>query len=109
MPIDFNLDLSRFMTSIIFLLKVIGLPDSNKNPVISFRIVSLDPPISLAIIGFSIDWASIATLPKASGSIEAETTISETLYANGMFLQCSTNFNCDVNLYCSANLFIFLL
>ena len=38
------------------------------------EIVSFEPPISLAITGTSIDWASTETLPKASGSIEAETT-----------------------------------
>ena len=54
-------------------------PVSNRNPVLLFVIVSLDPPILLAIITFSIDCASTATLPNASGSIEAETTKSETL------------------------------
>ena len=60
-------------------LKDFELLDSNKKPVFSSITVSLEPPILLAIIGFSIDWASTATLPKASGSIDADTTISETL------------------------------
>ena len=51
----------------------------NNKPVFSFIIVSFDPPILLAIISFSIDCASTATLPNASGSIEAEMIISETL------------------------------
>ena len=65
-------------TPVIFLLKDFEFPDSNKNPVLLFTIVSLDPPMSLAIIGFFIDCASTATLPNASGSIDVETTISET-------------------------------
>ena len=33
-----------------------------------------------------------ADVSNASGSIDAETTKLETLYAKGIFLQCSTNF-----------------
>ena len=69
---------------ILRVLKILSLndlafPASYKKPVFSSIIVSLEPPILLAIIGFSIDCASTATLPKASGSIEAEITISDTL------------------------------
>ncbi len=79
LPIDCNDASSIESTFKIFLLNDFALLDSNKKPVFSSIIVSLDPPISLAIIGFSIDWASTATLPKASGSIDADITISETL------------------------------
>ena len=79
LPIDFNVVSSNCNTSIIFSLKDSAFPDSNKKPVLSLIIVSFHPPISLAIIGFFIDCASTATLPKASGSIEAETIISEIL------------------------------
>ena len=51
-----------------------------KIPIISSLLlitVSFDPPMLLAIIGFPIDWASTEILPKASGSIEAETTTSD--------------------------------
>ena len=44
----------------------------NKKPVLSFIIVSFEPPISLAITGSSIAWASTATLPKASGCVIVE-------------------------------------
>ena len=63
----------------IFLLNEPASPDSNNNPVFSFKIVSFDPPILLAMVIFYIDCDSTATLPKASGSIDAETIISETL------------------------------
>ena len=49
----------------------------NKKPVLPLIIVSLDPPKLLAKMGLLIDWASTETLPKASGSIEEETTTSE--------------------------------
>ena len=64
---------------LIVLLNDKELPDSNKKPVFSFSTVSLEPPILLAIIIFSIDCASTATRPKASGSIDDDITISETL------------------------------
>ena len=79
MPIIF-IDVSSIVNPrIIFLLKDSASPDLNKKPVFSSLIVSLDPPILLAIINFYIDCASTATLPKASGSIEADIIISETL------------------------------
>jgi len=92
LPKDFNVVSSNCRTSIIFLLNDAGFPASNKKPVLSLAIVSLDPPILLAIIGYSIDWASTETLPKASGSIDEETTKSEILYAKGMCSQLSINF-----------------
>ena len=46
----------------------------------------------LAIITFSIDCASTATLPNASGSVDAEITKSDILYAKGINLHSSTNF-----------------
>ena len=55
MPIDFNLDSSNCKTSTIFSDKDSGSLDLNKKPVFLSMIVSLDPPISLAIIGFYID------------------------------------------------------
>ena len=61
----------------IFSLNLFAFPASNKKPVFSLIIVSLDPPMLLAIIGFSIDCASTETLPNDSGSIEAEITTSE--------------------------------
>ena len=45
----------------------------------SSSIVSLEPPILLAMIIFSIDCASTATRPNASGSIDDDMIISETL------------------------------
>ena len=87
LPKDFNVVSSNCNTSTIFLLNEIEFPASNKNPVLSLIIVYFDPPILLAIIGFSIDWASTEILPKASGSIEEETTMFEILYAEGMCLQ----------------------
>ena len=78
LPINLRDVSSIVIARIIFLLKEFGSPESNKNPVFSFIIVSFDPPILLAIINFSIDCDSTATRPKASGSIEGELTISET-------------------------------
>ena len=52
------------------MLNALGFPASNKKPVLLFMIVSFEPPMLLAIIGFSIDCASTDTLPKASGSID---------------------------------------
>ena len=48
-----------------------------RKPVFLSIIVSLDPPILDAIIGFCIACASTATLPKASGSTDEETTTSD--------------------------------
>ena len=62
------------MTFIIVSAKACESPLLNKKPVLSLTTVSLDPPMSLAITGFYIDWASTETLPKASGSIEQEQT-----------------------------------
>ena len=78
-PIDFNRVSSMLRVFKILLLNDLAFPASYKKPVFSSIIVSLEPPMLLAIIGFSIDCASTATLPKASGSVEAETIISETL------------------------------
>ena len=79
LPIRF-IDVSSIANPrIIFLLRDSASPDLNKKAVFSSLIVSLDPPMLLAIIYISIDCASTATLPKASGSIEADTIISETL------------------------------
>ena len=49
---------------------------ATEKPDLLFKIVSLEPPRLLAIIGFSIACASTDTRPNASGSIEAETTTS---------------------------------
>ena len=76
-PINFNVLSSKFRTWIIFLLNSSGFPASNKKPVLSLTIVSFEPPILLAIIGFSIDCASTDTRPNASGSIEAETIVND--------------------------------
>ena len=72
---------------IILSLKDLASPEMNKNPVFPSIIVSFEPPILLAIINFSIDCASTETLPKASGSTEADITKSETLYAKAISLQ----------------------
>ena len=50
----------------------LGSSNLYKKPDFLFKTVSFEPPILLAIIGLPIDWASTATLPKASGSIEAD-------------------------------------
>ena len=42
---------------------------------------------NMSIIGLPIDWASTETRPNASGSIDAETTTFEILYATGISLQ----------------------
>ena len=78
-PIVFNVDSSIFKTLKIVLLNDEGFPDSNRKPVFSSSIVSLEPPILLAMIIYSIDCASTATRPKASGSIDDDMIISETL------------------------------
>ena len=75
LPIDFNRVSSILRVLNILLLNDLAFPASYKKPVLSSIIVSLEPPMLLAIIGFSIDCASTATLPKASGSVEAEITI----------------------------------
>ena len=73
LPIDFNRVSSMLRVLNILLLNDLAFPASYKKPVFSSIIVSLEPPMLLAIIGFSIDCASTATLPKASGSVEAST------------------------------------
>ena len=78
-PINLIVASSIVNACIIFLLSEVASPESNKIPVFPLIIVSLDQPILLAIINFFIDCASTATLPNASGSIDAETTISDTL------------------------------
>jgi len=70
---------SRFSSSIIFFDISSELPASNKSPVLLSIIVSFDPPKLLAKIGFCIDWASTEIRPKASGSIDGDTTKSEIL------------------------------
>ena len=77
LPIDFNRVSSMLRVFKILSLNDLAFPASYKKPVFSSIIVSLEPPMLLAIIGFSIDCASTATLPKASGSVEAETIIDE--------------------------------
>ena len=62
-----------------FLNKEYTIKVINNKPVLLSTIVSIDPPILLATIGFFIDCASTDILPKASGSIDAETTTFETL------------------------------
>ena len=52
------------------MLKAFASPASYKKPVFPSIIVSLEPPISLAIIGFSIDCAS--TEPEAFGRVAVE-------------------------------------
>ena len=74
-----------------------------------FNTVSFDPPILLAIIGFPIDCASTATRPKASGSIEAETTTSAKEYAKGISLQWLINLTFLFRLYLSTRFINFLL
>ena len=71
--------MSRFITSSIFFDKETALPLSNKIPLLLSIIVSFEPPILLAIIGYLIDCASTETLPKDSGSIEDETIISDNI------------------------------
>ena len=75
MPIWLIVCSSKFIISINFFERSSELFASNKNPVLFSFIVSFDPPILLATIGFFIAWASTDILPKASGSIDEETII----------------------------------
>ena len=72
LPIDFNRVSSMLRVLNILLLNDLAFPASYKKPVFSSIIVSLEPPMLLAIIGFSIDCASTATLPKAFGRVAVE-------------------------------------
>ena len=68
LPINFNVVSSNFKASIIFWLNDLGFPDSNNKPVLSLIIVSLDPPILLAIIsdktGFLFEAGKVESLSK---------------------------------------------
>ena len=78
---------------LIFSPILLGHHRSYKNPDFSFKIVSFDPPRSVATIGFFIDWASTATLPKASGLIDDETTTSEIESLQAYFYICQQQGN----------------
>ena len=74
------------------------LLDLNSHPVFLSITVSIDPPIALANIGFSIAWASMLTLPKASGSIDAETTKLAKAYARAIFFKGLTSLTLSTSL-----------
>ena len=61
-PIDFNSVSSKWRSFKIFLLKDLAFPDSNKKPVFSSIIVSLEPPILLAITGFLFESGNAKSL-----------------------------------------------
>ena len=56
--------------------RALASPGGTSQPVSPGSTVSRAPPWSLAITGRPMAWASAATRPKASGSVEAETTTS---------------------------------
>ena len=65
------------------LLKDLAFPASYKKPVFSSIIVSLEPPILLAIIGVSIDCAS--TEPEAFGRVAVEAqSMEKTIIASNI-------------------------